>query len=172
MKQNLLLRTAIIGGVAIGLLWLFISVALQHFGFKPLGRHLFLSMPVYAAGMMLVMTWYRNYRNNHVLQGSHALAMAFVINFIATLFYATSLYLFLRFVSDEMLQAHHKDILQLLVDNKDIFIKDTGKEVYEQKLASASQISPAIIATDVMIKTSISGFFVAFIIALGLRKTP
>lgn len=170
MKQNLLIRTAILGGVIIGLLWLAVAFALYSFGGKPLGKHLFLSMPVYAAGMMLVMTWYRNYKNNGILHGFSALVMSFTINFVATLFYATSLYLVFRFVSDAMLQSYHQDILQFMADNKEEMIKGTGKEMYDEKLAAIQTITPAAIATDVLIKTSLSGFFVAFVIALGLRK--
>ncbi len=172
MKQQLFIRTAIVGGVITGFATFFLTFILDITGFKPLGRHFFLFLPVYAAVMMLTMTWYRNYKNGGILGGSQAIIMGFLINLLGSVFYATSLYLFLRFVNDEMLQNHHVDLIKLMTEYKEIMIKDTGAALYEKNLAAIQQIpSPANIATDTLLKTSLGGFFVAFIIALGLRKS-
>jgi len=170
MKQQVFIRTSIIGGVSTGISTFLLMLLFHLIGLRPLGKQFFLFLPMYAACMMLVVTWYRNYKNAGILQGFHALVMTFIINLLGSLFYATSLYLFLRFGSDEMLNLHHIDLLNLLKDNKDILVKDRGIELYEQNLAAIQQVTPSNIATDTLLKTSLGGFFVAFIVALGLRK--
>jgi Ca2+/H+ antiporter len=171
MKQQIFLRTTILGGVITGLAWFLGSLSLYHIGLKPLGKQAFLFLPVYAACMMLILTWYRNYRNGGILQGSQAIVMGLLINLIASLVYASSLYLFMRFVNDNILQEHHADLLKFLDDNKENFIKDSGKETYQRNYDSIKEITPANIALDTILKTSFGGFFVAVIIALGLRKS-
>jgi hypothetical protein len=170
MKQQLFIRTTIIAGVCTGLATFLLTLLLFYVGLKPLGKQFFLFLPVYGALMMLFMTWYRNYKNSGLLSGSKAIVMALLINVLACLFYASSLYLFLRFSNTTMLAEHHTDLIKLLTDNKDILIKDSGIDSYQKHLDSIQQVSPANIATDILIKSSIGGFFVAIIMALGLRK--
>jgi Protein of unknown function (DUF4199) len=170
MNKVIYFRTTILAGVLTGLAAFGLALVLFYTGQKPLGKHLFLCLPVYATGMILGLTYFRNFQNKGILRGSQSLPMALLINLLASLFFASSLYLFLRFVNDAMLVQHHKDLINLLEVNKTTMIAQTSKEIFEQKLQSIQEVSKGSIATDVFLKASFVGVFAAFLVGLGLRK--
>jgi 4-amino-4-deoxy-L-arabinose transferase-like glycosyltransferase len=171
MSKVVFFRTTILAGVLTGLAAFGLALLLFYTGQKPLGKHLFLFLPVYAAGMMLGLTYFRNFKNKGILRGFQALPMALLINLLASVFFASSLYLFLRWGSDAMLLQHHQDLINLLEVNKTTMIAQTSKEIFEQKLQSIQEVSKGSIATDVFLKSSFLGVFVALLVGLGLRKT-
>jgi hypothetical protein len=170
MNKIIYIRITILTGVLTGVAAFLLALLLFYTGLKPLGKHLFLFLPVYAVGMMLGMTYYRNFKNAGILHGYQALPMALLINLIASLFYASSLYLFLRFVSNEMLAQHHQDLINLLESNKVAMIEQTSKAMFDEKRSSIQEISIGNIVVDVFLKASFLGVFVATLMGLGLRK--
>ncbi len=170
MNKVIYLRTTLATGFFTGLVAFALALLLFQVGLKPLGKHLFLFLPVYAAGMMLGLTYFRNFKNKGILHGYQSLPMTLLINVLASILYASAVYLFLRFVSDEMLRQHHQDLLQLLETNRTAMIAQTSKEMFEEKLNSIKEVSIASISVDIFLKSSLLGVFVAGLMGLGLRK--
>jgi hypothetical protein len=166
--KNQLIRTAVAGGLltAIGcalLLW-----GLYAMGLNPFGRHKFMYMPVYAAGLSFSMLFFRAKYNGGSLQAWQGILIGLIANAVGATFYSALAYTMLRF-SDALLR-HRAALLEWIEQRKGELTAQFGNDGLKDLIARTQDISAASIATDEMIKTSLIGVVMAMALALVFKQ--
>ncbi len=170
MNPRIYIRTALLTGMLTGLVCYLSVLLFYQIGMQPLGKHFYLFMPIFAMGFTFGITYFRNYQNGGVLTTSQGLLMGLVANFLASTFYATTLYVYLQYVNDEIFVSHLKDLQNYFIQNKDALIQQTSKEAYETHLQSLPSVTVTTKIADNWLRCSILGLFIGVATGFFLRK--
>ena len=169
--KNIFFKVAIVSGVLTGIACLLFLLLLYVSGLDGLGQYKLLYFPIYAAGIVGGLKFFRDYRNGGYLAGSRAVSMALIINFVGAISYVVLLFVLLSSVSG-ILDFHHQQLTQWLLNNRDAYVSQFGMKQYEAQFAEIKNITKAHITMVEGIKTIIAGFVLAMAVAVILKKSP
>lgn len=171
MKQKLL-RTALMTGTAAALVIGAFSVALYALGLNPFGQYKLMFMPLYALVLMAGLWRFRMRHMGGYLHGWQGVSLGTLAALVAAAFYAVLIYVLLTFLIPDMLAVHKADLNAWLLKNQNIMRERFGEAAYRESLRAAENITPADIALDEWIKTTLVGLVIGTALGLFFKKTP
>jgi hypothetical protein len=169
--KNVFFKVSLISGILTGVACLLFLLLLYVSGLDGLGQYKLLYFPIYTAGIVGGLKFFRDYRNGGYLTGSKAVSMALIINAVGALAYVVLLFALLSSVSG-ILDLHHQQLTQWLLNNRDVYVSQFGMKQYEAQFAEIKNITTGHITMVEGIKTIVAGFVLAMAVAIILKKSP
>lgn len=170
--RKILLQVAFISGILTGVACLLFLLLLYVSGLDGLGEYKLLYLPVYAAGIVGGLKFFRDYRNGGYLTGSKAVSMALIINAIGTFTFGILLFITLSSMPG-LMDLHHQALTQWLLNHKEYYLKEGGgMKQYEAQFAEIKNVTKYSVTMVESIKTVVIGFVFAMAIAVILKKSP
>ncbi len=167
-----LLRTAAVCGLLAGMTCFAYLLGLHAGGLNPFGRYKYLYMAIYAVFFIAGMKYFRD-RNQGYMSGQQALAIGLVLNFVASLVYATNIYVFLSYTDagKTALQRYVDESLRLMEEAREYITENLSEANYNTTYENIQRMVPPEVALDQFIGMSMLGVFLTFVFLLLFKRS-
>lgn len=115
---------------------------------------------------------YKKYYNNGILHFWQGMTVGFLTYSCIAIVFALFIWVYLAYISPDLLQDYITDRTNLILSSKENFIVQFGEETYRKMLADMKLVSAGNVALDDFIKKLITGFFITSVIAIVMRRIP
>lgn len=189
--NKLMIKLSILGGLCSGVACFVLFVVLLALNAQPLGAQQFVYFPIYALGMIVIMKYFRDYRNAGVLHAWQGIAIGLIYNLVASILYALLVYGWLTYFSpkdfntfkQEVVQKNNQDFHKLY---KELAKLDTAKEAereiyttqkeqiddYVKTQEGIQNLASDDLGKSVWMKTFGIGILMSMVIGLLFKKLP
>ncbi|MEM1134768.1 MAG: DUF4199 domain-containing protein [Bacteroidota bacterium] len=183
--RNPILKTAFFAGLAAGFACFLYLVFLYTVGANPFGRYKYIYLGLYAIFFATAFWYYRFKINSGHLSTGRAIGIGLLLNPIATSFYGFLLYGWMLLPQSTVIERHQKALEELQISNitfletqmkaaRELEDEEAFENLEEQKKdieaaykqMKETPLSAGVLAVDQAFGLLITGFFLAFLVAL------
>ncbi|TAD99976.1 MAG: DUF4199 domain-containing protein [Bacteroidetes bacterium] len=168
--RNILFKTSLQGSFLTAIACFLLFVGLHFTGFFPLQQHRFLYFPIYLAGILLTIKYFRDNLNHYELKGWQGILMGLLINFFTALFYSVLVYSFLR-MNPNLLAEYQNNLKALAQAGFEKAQEESDKNLYKGILEGVGSVSVGEVSVDIWFKTSLIGFVMAMGSGVFMKRT-
>jgi Protein of unknown function (DUF4199) len=171
MNKNAIYKHSLVFGISIALVSFGFFLMLYWLGYTPLGNK---KLP--DIGFNIILTagaiWMYKRKNNGYIHTWEAISIGYLSNLIAIFISAILIFLFLKFIDQNVLNQYIKEMVLLIEKSKEEHIKTFNEASYNSLLAKIKLTTMSDIFWDEIVKKSIFLVIPIFIMSAVFRKIP
>lgn len=152
---------------------LLVFFLMMKLGLNPLINlnHLLFDLVVYGLFLFFAQKEFKTYYNEGILHLWQGMTIGFVIYAVASFLFVIGLLVFFQLDSDAIMN-YQSDATLFLNEKADLYIKEFGKEGYDQQIEAIKSITAWDLVKSAGFKKIVAGMFVTPVISIILRKQP